>query len=117
MLRKWLILDEDCAGCGLRFERQEGYWVGAVAVNTVATIVVFAGTFVLALVLTWPDVPWTTVTIVVVVVNVAFPIVFYPWSKTLWLATDLAVHPVTGADLPGSEADGDGMPDQSTGDQ
>ena len=39
--------------------------------------------------LTWPDVPWMWVLVVGLVVNAALPIVFYPFSKTLFLAVDL----------------------------
>ncbi len=84
---------DTCPTCRLRFERQEGHWVGAVAVNTVVTILVFAAVFVGWIVLSWPDPPWTTITIGVVALNALFPIAFYPWSKTLWVAIDLAAHP------------------------
>jgi len=86
-------LRDRCPACGLRFERQEGYWVGAMAVNTAVTIAVYAVTFVSAIVLTWPDPPWVPIAVGTVALNAVFPIVFYPWSKTLWMALDLTVHP------------------------
>ena len=89
----WMNLVEQCPTCAHRFERQEGYWVGAVAINTVATIVVFGLFFVGSMVVTWPDVPWNGLLIATVVLNLVFPVVFYPWSKTLWVALDLAIHP------------------------
>jgi uncharacterized protein (DUF983 family) len=88
-----MALAEHCRGCGHRFERHEGYWVGAVAINTVVTILVFAVVFVGGMVITWPDVPWNLLLVVTVTVNIVFPILFYPWSKTLWVALDLAIHP------------------------
>jgi uncharacterized protein (DUF983 family) len=91
---------DTCPTCGLRFERQEGFWVGAVAVNTVATIVVFAAVFVGWIVFTWPEPPWTAIGIGVVALNIVFPIVFYPWSKTIWLAIDLTAHPEPPVSLP-----------------
>lgn len=84
---------ETCPGCHHHFERHEGYWLGAVAINTVATLGVFAAAFVGAMVATWPDPPWTAITIGAVALNAIFPIVFYPWSKTIWVALDLAMHP------------------------
>jgi len=90
---RWLVLADDCPSCGIHFERQEGYWVGAVAINTVATVILFSVVFVGTMVLFWPDVPWGGILAVVVVMNLLFPIVFYPVSKTLWIAIDLAVHP------------------------
>jgi hypothetical protein len=83
-----------CPGCGLRFERQEGYWLGAIAINTVATLGVFTAVFVAGMVLSWPEVPWTALTIIAVAVNVVFPIVFLPWSRTLWLALETRFRPI-----------------------
>ncbi|HEX5630396.1 MAG TPA: DUF983 domain-containing protein, partial [Acidimicrobiia bacterium] len=83
-----------CPSCGHYFERHEGYWIGAVAVNTVATIGVFAMVLVGVTVLTWPDVPWGWLTVVGVLVTLLFPIGFYPWSKLLWAALDLTLHPI-----------------------
>ena len=33
-----------CAACGLRYEREQGYFVGAIYINYAATVVVAAGT-------------------------------------------------------------------------
>ncbi|MBI5158064.1 MAG: DUF983 domain-containing protein [Acidimicrobiia bacterium] len=99
-----LRMAETCPGCQHRFERHEGYWIGAVAINTVATLGVFAAAFVGAMVATWPDPPWTAITIGAVILNVIFPIVFYPWSKTIWVALEVASHqsPVTSRQSPQS---------------
>ena len=91
-----LRLVERCPACRHRFERHEGYWLGAVAINTMVTIGLFVIAFVAATVLTWPDPPWPAITVGVVILNAAFPIVFYPWSKTLWIALDLSMHPAEG---------------------
>lgn len=83
-----------CPGCGLRFERQEGYWLGAIAINTAATLGVFTAVFTAGMILTWPEVPWTALTIVAVAINVVFPIAFLPWSRTLWLALETRFRPI-----------------------
>ena len=44
----WFRMAEACALCGLRFERAQGYFVGAIYVNYgVTTILAVAGFFVL----------------------------------------------------------------------
>ena len=59
------------------------------AINTIAAIVAFGLVFVGMLVVTWPDVPWNATLVVTIAVTALFPIVFYPWAKTLWVALDL----------------------------
>ena len=36
---------------------------------------------------------------------ILFPILFYPFSKTLWLAVDLIIRPLTPGDLAGHGGD------------
>ena len=80
--------------CGLGFEREPGYWVGAVIINTTVTFATFVGVFLLLVAITWPDVPWGVVMAVTVTANVIIPIVFYPISKTIWMALELSWHPL-----------------------
>jgi hypothetical protein len=83
---------ERCPGCGLRFEREEGYWVGAMIVNVAVTEVAFVVVFAAGLAIYWPDVPWVPLTVVAVAVNAVVPLIFYPFSKTLWMALDVLLH-------------------------
>lgn len=83
---------ERCPGCGLRFEREEGYWVGAMIVNIAVAEIAFLAVLVAGIALAWPDVPWGLLTIVAVGVNAVVPIAFYPYSKTIWMALDVLLH-------------------------
>jgi hypothetical protein len=87
-------MDADCRGCGLHFEREPGYWVGAVTINTVVIFATFLLTFGGLVFLTWPDVPWPVVLVVTLTVNLVVPTVFYPLSKTVWLALEMSWHPL-----------------------
>lgn len=78
----------------MRFEREPGYWVGAMIVNTAVTFGLFFFVFVGGMVGTWPDVPWTGLLIVTAAVTALTPVVFYPRSKTVWLAVELSYHPL-----------------------
>jgi hypothetical protein len=80
----------DCPGCGLHFEREAGYWTGAMAVNITVVTGVFAVLFVVALALTVPDVPVALLIGIFAPLMVALPIVYYPFSKTVWAAVDRA---------------------------
>jgi uncharacterized protein (DUF983 family) len=86
----WFAIQPECPHCGLHFEREPGYWTGAMAVNITVVSVVFAVAFVVALALTIPDVPVGLLLGIFVPLIVALPIVYYPFSKTVWVAVDRA---------------------------
>lgn len=90
--RSWSQLVDDCPRCGWHFEREEGYWVSAIIVNTGVTMALFGFGFVAVLIATIPDVQWGPVLLVAAVTNVVFPIFFFPVSKTVWVAIDLFFH-------------------------
>ena len=43
---------------------------------------------------TWPDPPIVPISVGAAVAAVAVPFAFFPWSRTLWLAIDLAMRPL-----------------------
>ena len=100
-MRSWFSLRDACTECGLRFERdeQDEYWLGAYTLNFIATELVFALILAVALVATWPDPPWGAIIWIGVIQMCLTPIVFYPFAKALWLATDLIFRPVGSDDF------------------
>lgn len=80
----------DCPHCGLHFEREQGYWAGALAINIVATGGLFTLVFVALLIATIPKVPVAPLLFVLVPIALFGPIVYYPFSKTVWVAVDRA---------------------------
>lgn len=89
----WFRMTERCPHCGHLYERESGYWVSALIVNMGATEALFGVFFVAVLFATLPDVAWGPVLVVGAVTNVVFPILFYPLSKTVWVALDVFFHP------------------------
>src|SRR6476469_8091146 len=86
----YLRMVPDCPRCGLHFEREQGYWAGALAINIMATGGLFAIVFVALLIATIPNVPVGPLLAILVPIVVLGPIVYYPFSKTVWVAIDLA---------------------------
>jgi uncharacterized protein (DUF983 family) len=95
IFNSWSAISDACPRCSHRFERHEGYWLGAIAINTVTTISLFIVVFVAMTVAFWPDPPWSTISVVTIATNLLFPIAFYPYSKTLWVALEVGMHPIT----------------------
>ncbi|MGH7445479.1 MAG: DUF983 domain-containing protein [Longimicrobiales bacterium] len=79
-----------CHSCGLRLDRgEDDYWIGGFMLNFIVAELIAVAAFVSAILLTWPDVPWTTVMWGALVPAALGPVVAYPFSRNLWLALDL----------------------------
>ncbi len=87
----WFHLIERCPTCTLRFEREQGGFLGAMTINFLVSIVVWVAMFVVVLFFTVPDVPVAPLMIASVVVLVVVPLWFYPRSKTIWAAIEFLV--------------------------
>ena len=97
--RSFYGLRDDCSRCGLHFEREHGYWVGALIINTTVTFGSFVIVFVGGMIVYWPDVPWGGLMAVTIGVMAVLPVVFYPFSKTIWMALELSWHPLESAEI------------------
>jgi uncharacterized protein (DUF983 family) len=90
----WSHLVPNCPVCGLGFERgEQGYWLGAYFFNLMAVEIVFSVWVVAFLLWTWPSPPLALFQVTTLILMLAVPIVFFPYSKTLFLAFDLLVRP------------------------
>jgi uncharacterized protein (DUF983 family) len=80
-----------CALCGLRFERAQGYWVGAIYVGYAVTTLIAVGGYLLL----WATLrPSTAVQLALWgTFVVLFPLWFFRWSRSLWLAAEFLVNP------------------------
>ncbi len=90
IFRTYFDLKERCPSCGYLFEREEGYWLGAMIANIGVTEAIFGVFFVAGMIATWPDVPWTMLLIVGLAINAIVPVLYYPLSKTQWVGLHLA---------------------------
>jgi uncharacterized protein (DUF983 family) len=90
----WFRMRERCPRCRLLLERgEEGYQVGAYMFNIVAAELVFAALFLGILAATWPDPPWDLLLYGGMGLMIMVPVIFYPFSKTIFLAFDLIFRP------------------------
>ncbi len=94
LFRRWVIMTEDCPRCGLHFERIEGHWIGAIGINTIVSFGVLLITMIVGLIASAPDIQVVPLTLLCVSVAALFPILFYPFSKTVWTAIDIGMRPL-----------------------
>ena len=86
-------MHDRCSNCGYTFEREEGYWVGALIVNIAVAEIWFAILFVVVLIATLPEPAWVPLIVVALVTNGLLQVVFYPYSRSLWMSVDHYFHP------------------------
>jgi hypothetical protein len=92
----WFRMKERCPRCGYRFEREEGFFLGAYVINLAVAQGVVIVLAVVPLIVRLAQDPGTSILPFVVgggLGAVAAPILFYPWSKTVWTAFDLMLRP------------------------
>jgi hypothetical protein len=87
-------MDPRCHTCGYRWERQAGFSLGATTVNTIVTFGLFGLVILVGFVATYPDIATVPILVASVAIAVVVPIVFYPFSYTVWAAIDLAMRPL-----------------------
>ncbi len=79
----WFEVNKECPACGLRFERDEGFFLGSMSLNYGVTIVCFLTP---VMVLAYKGVIGTTLAIVLAGVGaLLFPLAFYRSSRSWWL--------------------------------
>lgn len=79
-------MNEKCASCGLKYEREPGYFLGATYVNygwTAGTMTAAYLLFHIAL-----DYPNSHVLPPLVAYVICFPVFFHRYARALWLAFD-----------------------------
>ena len=95
LFRRWFSMVERCPRCDYRFDREEGSWLGAYVVNFGVTEAGLAALFTAYIInqagssASGAIAPWIFMGLLVCV---ALPLVFYPFSKTIWTAIDLIMH-------------------------
>ena len=92
-----------CPTCGLALERGESseFWIGAYVFNLVAGEVIAIGVPIIWMIASAPHQPWTSIEVTALVLAVALPFMFFPFSRTLWLAWDLSFRPFEPGDVGG----------------
>ena len=98
-LRGWFKRHDRCRTCGIRWHREAGFELGTVTVNTIITFGALTTVMAIGFVTTAPDIPVLPFVLALFAVAMIVPVVIYPFTYTIWLAFDLAVHPPERAEL------------------
>lgn len=96
LFTRWFRMKERCPGCGYLFEREEGFFLGAYVINLAvaqAMVILLAVVPLIVRLAGDPDASIAPFLAGGVIGAVVGPMVFYPWSKTVWTAFDLMLRP------------------------
>jgi uncharacterized protein (DUF983 family) len=101
LFTRWFTMKKECPKCGLRFEREEGFFLGALTMN-IAVMMIVAGLVIFVGFSTrQPGGSILPMTIVGLATTVFLPCLVYPFSKTIWLAVDLTMRRSMGEQFSG----------------
>jgi uncharacterized protein (DUF983 family) len=95
----WFRIRDRCPRCGLPFEREPGFFLGAMAINYSVAAAAFIALLIVWLAATLPDPPVLWITLGSLGLTAAVVLLFYPFSKTLWVAIDVLLHHMDPEDL------------------
>ncbi len=87
-------MKEDCPRCGLHFERIEGHWIGAIGINTVVTFGLVLIGLIVSLILAAPEFDSYWPMVVLVLIAVGVPTLFFGGSRMVWTAMDISMRPL-----------------------
>ena len=96
MFRGWGAMRDCCGACGYVFEREGGYWLGAMYVNYGVTVAIAVVAHVVM-----ADVYGLSTFVQMLTLlpaSAAFVIWFFRYSRSLWLALDLTCDPPSDVD-------------------
>jgi uncharacterized protein (DUF983 family) len=83
----------NCNHCDLKFEREQGYFVGAIYINYAATVLIAVpGFFILD---TFTDFTINQQLALWIPFTIIFPLLFFHHSRSLWLVLDHYFNPAT----------------------
>jgi uncharacterized protein (DUF983 family) len=94
LFRRWVIMVEQCPRCSFRFQREPGQWLGSWFLNICLAQLVVVGILVAGVVAGSPRPPILALSIAAGLAACLFPIWFFPYSRTIWVAIDLAMRPL-----------------------
>lgn len=85
---KYFSIKQACPKCSLKFEKEQGYWTGALAFNIIVTGSVVVLGLVVGLIATAPDIPVVPLMLTLMPIAILLPIISYPFTQTIWMAVD-----------------------------
>jgi uncharacterized protein (DUF983 family) len=91
LYRSTFSIRESCDACGLVYGREQGYFVGAIYINVIATEAIILFVYLVSL-LTMPN-AGDKLYLILFIMAVTLPLLFFRLSRSLWLSIDHIISP------------------------
>lgn len=86
LFRGWFSMHERCASCGVKYEREPGFFLGSIYINYGLTSLIVAVAYpILRFRYSLPSTPLMLASLAFILV---FPVIFFRHSRSLWLGFD-----------------------------
>ncbi len=89
----WFNQVERCPTCNYPTNRVHDQWIGALGMNTIVSFGTLLIAIAVGFAVTYPDPPVGVLLAIALVIAVLVPLLFFPISKSLWSAIDMAMRP------------------------
>jgi uncharacterized protein (DUF983 family) len=86
LFRGWFTMHQACPQCGLVFEREPGFFLGSIYINYGVTALIVS--IVYPVLLLSGAVQERSLLIGAIAFTVVFPMLLFPWARSLWLGFD-----------------------------
>ena len=96
LFQGWFRMRDRCPRCGYRFEREEGFFLGAYVVNLAVAEGLLALLCIVPLIWLSATRPQASLWPVIgggLAAAAITPFLFYPFSRTIWVALELMLRP------------------------
>jgi uncharacterized protein (DUF983 family) len=91
LYRSLFRMNTHCEYCGLVYEREQGYFIGAIYINIIATETLLLGTLLIyGLVIGTIN---QTILTTLVILAIVMPLLSFHHSRSLWLCLDHMMNP------------------------
>jgi uncharacterized protein (DUF983 family) len=94
LFRRWIYMSERCPRCSLCFQREPGEWLGSWFLNICLAQILAVTVILIGVAVSYPHPSIVPIAIAGITLTIGFPIWFFPYSRTLWVAIDLAMRPL-----------------------
>ena len=86
LFRSGLVMHDACPYCGVKFEREPGFFLGSIYINYGLTaLIAIVAAFVLRFRF---NIPQNPLLIGAMAFTLLFPLLIFPWARSLWLGFD-----------------------------